>query len=154
LRNRLRQLGRVVGDQGRDRLGVGGRAEHDPVGRERVAHVAGVGQVAVVTERDGAGAAMVDERLGVRPQRRARGRVAGVADRNIARKRLQLFLVEDLRDKAHVANDRQPPVVGDGDAGGLLPAVLEREEREIGDARDVALGRADAEDAAHYAQAS
>ena len=63
----------------------------------------------------------------------------------------QLLLVEDLRDEAHVAQHRQAAVVGDGDPGGLLAAVLEREEPEVGDARDVALGRADAEDAAHQA---
>ena len=61
----------------------------------------------------------------------------------------QLLLVEDLRDEAHVAEHGQPAAVGDGDAGRLLAAVLEREEAEVREARDVALGRADAEDAAH-----
>ena len=46
-------------------------------------------------------------------------------------------------------SDGEPPAVGDGDAGRLLPAVLEREEAEVRDARDVTLGRANAEDAAH-----
>ena len=43
------------------------------------------------------------------------------------------------------------PAVGDGDAGALLPAVLQRVEREVGQAGDVAAGRVDAEDAAHAA---
>jgi hypothetical protein len=37
------------------------------------------------------------------------------------------LLVEDLRDETHVAQDGQPPVVGDCDAGRLLAAVLQRE---------------------------
>src|SRR4029077_15557191 len=39
--------------------------------------------------------------------------------------------------------------LGDGDAGGFLASVLEREEAEVRKARDVALGCVDAEDAAH-----
>ena len=39
-----------------------------------------------------------------------------------------------------------------GDARGLLAAVLERVEREVREARDVALGRVDAEDAALVAR--
>ena len=39
--------------------------------------------------------------------------------------------------------------VADRDAGRLLAAVLQRVEREVGQPRDVAVGRVDAEDAAH-----
>ena len=102
-------------------------------------------------ERDRAPAPALDQRLRVRPVRRAGGRVARVADRGVAVQAAQLLLVEDLRDEAHVAQHRQPAVVGDGDPGRLLAAVLQREEAEEGHARDVALGRADAEDAAHQA---
>ena len=70
-------------------------------------------------------------------------------DRDVAVQTAQLLLVEDLRDEAHVAQDREPPVVRDRDAGRLLAAVLQREETEVRDARNVALRRADAEDAAH-----
>ncbi len=62
---------------------------------------------------------------------------------------LQLALVEDLGDEPHVAHGEHAPAVADGDAGTLLPAVLERVEREVGEAGDVAAGRVDAEDAAH-----
>ena len=41
------------------------------------------------------------------------------------------------------------PLVGDGDAGRLLAAVLEREQAEVRETRHVPLLRADAEDAAH-----
>ena len=74
-----------------------------------------------------------------------------MADRGVAVQAAELLLVEDLRDEAHVAQHRQPAVVGDGDPGRLLAAVLQREEAEEGHARDVALGCADAEDAAHQA---
>ena len=61
------------------------------------------------------------------------------ADRGVAVEAAELLLVEDLRDEAHVAEDRQPPAVRDGDPGRLLAAMLEREEPEVRDARDVAL---------------
>ena len=72
-----------------------------------------------------------------------------MADRDLARKRLQLLLVEDLRDEAHVADGREPPPLRDRDACGLLPAMLEREEAEVREPRDVPLLRADAEHATH-----
>ena len=129
----------VVRDQRRDQLGVGGRAERDALGRELLAQLRRVDEVAVVPERDRAPAAVLDQRLRVRPVRRAGRRVARVADRGVAVQAAQLLLVEDLRDEAHVAQHRQPAVVGDGDPGRLLAAVLQREEAEVGDARDVAL---------------
>ena len=61
-----------------------------------------------MAERDGAHAAVVDERLRVRPVNAAGRRVARVADRDLAGERLQLLLVEDLGDEAHVAEHRQP----------------------------------------------
>ena len=70
-------------------------------------------------------------------------------DRRAPGQGLQLALVEDLGDEAHVAHGEHAPAVADGDAGALLPAVLERVEREVGEAGDVAAGRVDAEDAAH-----
>jgi hypothetical protein len=74
-----------------------------------------------------------------------------VADGRIAAQAVELLLVEDLRDEAHVAEHGQPALVGDGDSGRFLAAVLEREEPEEGDARDVALRGADAEHSAHQA---
>ncbi len=76
-----------------------------------------------------------------------------MADRGAARKRLQLALVEDLGDEAHVAHREHAAAVGDGDARALLAAVLQRVEREIGEAGDIATGRVDAEDAAHQTAA-
>ena len=154
LRDRFRDRGGVVRDQRRDHLGVGGGAERDPVGGEPGPQVGRVGQVAVVPDRDGAGAAVMHERLRVRPGVRAGRRVAGVPDRDVARERLQLLLVEHLGDEAHVAEHRQPAAVGDRDPRRLLAPVLEREEAEVREPRHVALGRADAEDAAHQPCAS
>ena len=86
---------------------------------------AGVREVAVVPERDGARAPMVHERLRVRPVHAAGGRVPRVPDRDLAGQRLQLLLVEDLGHEAHVAQRGQPPGLGDGDARRLLAAVLQ-----------------------------
>ena len=68
---------------------------------------------------------------------------------SLAAQAAQLLLVEDLGDEAEVAQDGEAALVGDRDPRRLLAAVLEREEPEVGEAGDVALGRVDAEDAAH-----
>ena len=114
-----------------------------------VAQLVGVDQVAVVPERDGARVAVVEQRLRVRPRVRAGGRVARVADRELAVQAGQVLLVEHLRDEAEVAQRREAAVLGDGDPGRLLAAVLERVQAEVGEPRDVAAGGVDAEDAAH-----
>ena len=113
-----------------------------------------------MSERDRSRGAVVDDRLGVRPVRAAGRRVARVADRDLARQRRELLLVEDLRDETHLAEHGDPPPSETAMPGGLLAAVLEREEPEVRETRDVALARVDAEDAAHqrlapsYARAS
>ena len=153
--DRLGKRGRVARDQRCDHLGVRGRAEPDPVRDELVAQGAGVRQVAVVAERDRARPPVVDERLRVRPVHAPGRRVARVTDRDLTRESLELLLVEDLGDEPHVAQHRQAPRLRDGDARRLLPAMLQREQREVRQPRHVAVGRADAEDAAHvYASRS
>ena len=72
-----------------------------------------------------------------------------MADRDLAAQTVQLLLVEHLRDETEVAQRRQAPLLGDGDAGRLLAAVLQREEAEVREPRDVAVGGVNAEDAAH-----
>ena len=148
-RDGLLQRSGVAGDESGDDLRVGPGAEPNVVLEELGPQLLDVHEVAVVPERDGSRSSVVDQRLRVRPPVRARRRVPRVPDGELARKGLELLLVEDLRHEAHVADDRQPSVVGDSDPGRLLTAMLEREEPEVREARDVALLRADPEDAAH-----
>ena len=71
-----------------------------------------------------------------------------MADREVALQRLQRRLVEDLRDQSHVLVDEDLAAVADRDAGGLLAAVLQGVEPEVGQLGDVLAGGPDAEDAA------
>ena len=107
VRDRLVQRRRIVRDQRSDHLGVGGGRQPDAVLPELLAQLGSVDEIPVVPERDRAGAAVVDERLGVRPVARPGGRVAGVADRDLAVQTAQLFLAEDLRNEADVAEHGQ-----------------------------------------------
>ncbi len=100
-------------------------------------------------ERDGAHAAVLKKRLRVRPGRRAGGRVAVVADRDLAVQAVELLLVEHLRDEPEVAQGGEAATLRDRDPRRLLAAVLEREEAEVREPRDVVSGCVDAEDAAH-----
>ena len=90
-----------------------------------------------MTEGDRARAAVLHERLCVPPLRGAGGRIARVADGELAAQAAQLLFVEDLRDESHVPQRRQAAAVRDGDSGRLLTAVLQREQAEVGQACDV-----------------
>ena len=93
-------------------------------------------------------AVRAERRLRVLPGGAAGRRVPGVPDRDGALQRLQRALVEDLRDQAHVLVDEDLVAVADRDAGGLLPAMLQRVEAEVGELRDLLAGGPDPEDAA------
>ena len=110
--------------------------------------LAGVDQVAVVPEGDPTVAGVPKGRLGVLPVARAGGGVAGVADGEVAVEGGQVALVEDLGDQAHVLVDHDAVAVADRDPGGLLAAVLQGVEPEVGELGDLFAGRPDAEDAA------
>jgi hypothetical protein len=141
-----------VGRQQRgDDLRVRGRPELDALLAQLGVELDRVDQVAVVRQRDVARVGAVD-RLGVLPRRRARRRVAHVADRHVAGERLELRLVEHLRHEAEVAHGHDVAALGAGDARGLLAAVLERVEREVGEPGDFAFRRVDAEYAAFVAR--
>ncbi len=90
-----------------------------------------VHEIPVVAECDRPCAPVMDVWLRVRPLVRTGGRVARVTDRNLAGQRLQLLLVEDVRDEPHLAQDRETTLVGHRDPGRLLAAVLEREQPEV-----------------------
>jgi hypothetical protein len=72
-----------------------------------------------------------------------------VPNRNLTVQAVQLLLVEDLRHEPEVAQRREPAVLRHGDACRLLTPVLQREETEVRQTRNVAVGSVDAEDAAH-----
>ncbi len=149
VRHRLLERLVVVPDQGCDHLCVRGGRQLDALLRQLLSQRGRVDEVAVVTERDRAHPAVVEDRLRVRPVRRAGGRVARVPDGNVTVQAVQRLLVEDLGDETELAHRREAAALGDGDPRRFLPAMLEREEAEVGQARDVALGGPDAEDAAH-----
>jgi hypothetical protein len=60
----------------------------------------------------------------------------------------QARLAEDLVHEPHVLRHDDPSAVGDRDPGGLLAAVLEREQAVVGEPRDILARGEDAEDAA------
>ena len=140
----------VVGDERRDDLGVGGAVELDALADQLVA------QLVVFTRlplwpRATVAVARAHQGLRVLPGWRrwwssARGRWRAAAEP------CEHLLVEHLRDQAHVLDDRDLALVGHGDAGALLAAMLQGVEAEEGEARHVVLRREDAEDAATVAE--
>ena len=62
------------------------------------------------------------------------------------------LLVEGARDETHLLDDRDLALVGHGDAGALLPSMLQGVEAEVGKARHVVVRRKDAEHTATVAE--
>ena len=138
----VRRMGR---QQRGDDLRVRRRAERDVPAAELGVELDRVDQVAVVRERQRT-TVVTDDRLGVLPLRGAGRRVPDVTDRHVADERPELVLVEHLADEALVADRHQAaPARGGRDPRRLLAAVLQREESEIREPRDVVLRRKDAE---------
>jgi hypothetical protein len=120
-----------------DDLGVGRGEEDTPLRFELGPQQLRVDDVAVVAESDLAVGAVHDEGLGVFDLAGAGGGVARVAGGGEALQMQKVFLLEDLRDKAHVLVVVYGESVGCGDACALLAPVLERVETKKGDSSDV-----------------
>ena len=75
-------------------------------------------------------------------------RVADVTDGGEARQVRQAIGREDVVDVPHLAHVAQMVAVGRDDAGGLLAAVLQGVEAEVGEVRGLRVS-VDADDAAH-----
>jgi len=73
---------------------------------------------------------------------------AAVADGDVAAQGAEHWLVEDLRDQAHVLVDDDAPAVADRDARRLLAPVLQGVEAEVGQLGHVLIRRPGAEHAA------
>src|SRR5262249_45832316 len=88
------------------------------------------------------------ERLRIAEVRRARGRVAGVADRRLARQLLEGGAVEDVGHEPGIALDVERPAVGRDDPGRLRTAGLERVQTEVREVRSLGMA-IDAEESTH-----
>ena len=72
-----------------------------------------------------------------------------MADRDVPGEPAEDIFVEDRAEQAHLLVRPDRAAVGDGDAGGLLAAVLQCVKREVREARYVAPGREDPRYPAH-----
>ena len=138
-------VGQVPGQQLGDEVAVGAddAGQHPGLVGQRL----GVGEVAVVAERELLGGAVPVHRLGVAPRARARGAVAGVADGKVARERHEGAVVEDVGHQAHVLHHGEGVAVGHRHAGRLLAAVLQGVETQVGEVGDPLAGGEHPEDA-------
>ena len=134
-------------DQVHEHFAVRGRLEDRALLLELGAHCLGVGQVAVVADRERALGVVDGEGLRVAQGRAAGGGVAHVADGDAARELADLLGAEDVLHQAHGAVGEEALAVAGDDAGRLLPAVLQGVEAEVGDVGGLAVA-VDAEDAA------
>ncbi len=143
-----RELLRAHGDEVDDGLGVGGALEDRAARLEALAQLGVVGEVAVVGDGDRAARVVDGEGLHVLEVRAARRGVAHVADGGRAGQRREILGAEDGLDEPHGAVGEEPLAVAGDDARGLLPAVLERVQPEVGEVRRLGVP-VNPEDAAH-----
>ena len=119
-----------------DDFGVGGRLADGAGGDEILAQREGVGEVAVVGDGEAAGIDVGEQRLHVAQYRIAAGRVAIVADGDMALQALDHGGAgEVVADEAHAALGMELLAVEGDDAAGFLAAMLERVQAERGDGR-------------------
>ncbi len=124
-----------------------------PDGDEVAPERQGVGQVAVVGQREAAGVEIGEQRLHVAQDGVAGGGVAHVAERDVALEAADhVGLVEVVADETEPALGMEVLAVVGDDAGGLLAAVLQGVQAERGQGRGGVVAE-DAEHAALFAQA-
>src|SRR5699024_3072181 len=93
---------------------------------------AGVGEVAVVAQGQRARGGGAESGLSVLPGAGAGGGVAGVPQGDVPGQGAERDVVEDLGDQPHVLVDEDLLPVAGGDPGGLLAAVLQSVQPEVG----------------------
>ena len=112
-----------------------------------------IGNVAVMRDREAAGGEIGIERLDVPERGLAGGRIADMAARDAAGERANhLVAVEIAGNVPHRAVRMEMRAVEAGDAGGLLPAVLQRMQPERDQRGGAALTAGNTENAALLVQ--
>ena len=102
---------------------------------EPAAPFGGVGQIAIVAERDFALVAVNDNGLRVEQRFVAGGGIARVADRQVARKLREHAGLKNFFHFAHGAMQMQIDSVAGDNAGGFLPAMLQSIKSQVGQLR-------------------
>src|SRR5262245_28726869 len=116
-----------------DDLGVAARLKDRSAADQFFPQLARVHQIAVVPDGDLSVRAIDEEGLRVLELAVARGRVARVADRDVAGQRGERLLVEGVSDLSHRARRAKLFTVSRRDARAFLAAVLQRVQAEVGE---------------------
>ena len=144
----------LLDDEVSDDLAVCGGLEDRALALQLPAEGVGVGEVSVMGQGHAALVVVHQDGLDVALVVAAGGAVADVAHSDAPLPQGGKALrAEDIPHQTHVPVGPDDPVVVDGDAGTLLPPVLEGVEGIVGKAGDVSpLRQADAEDAALFVE--
>ena len=139
-------------DEMDDNLGVAGRLEDAAAPHELAAQVIGIGQVAVVADREPAEFEIGEEGLNVADRHFAGGRIADMADPGMTHKaRDDVLVAEIIADKAQPAMGVELLAVVGDDTRRLLAAMLERVKAERREGGGVGMA-IDAKDATFVAK--
>ena len=114
-----------MSDELDDDFGVGGGLKVSSSALQLGPQRAKVYQVAVVLNGDQSLGGIDADRLRIEQSGVAGGRVARVADAQLARQLAQHVFGKDLRDQAHAFDVRKMMPIGRGNAGRFLPAMLQ-----------------------------
>jgi len=100
---------------------------------ERSADGAGIYQIAVVGDCDCALIGLHHDGLGIEESGISGGGITRVTDGENAAQRGEYLLGEDIGDQSHGAVTAEALAIGTDDAGGLLAAMLQSVQAEVGE---------------------
>src|SRR5690606_35248856 len=139
-------------DEMQDRFRVRGGGEDRPFLLQRPLHGHGIGDVAVMRHGEAAVLEFREKRLYVAQAAAARRRIARMADGAVALESVEHRLLrKGVADQPDMAFDMELAAVEGNDAGGFLPAMLQRMQAERDDGRGIGPAE-NAEDAAFVAE--
>ena len=130
---------RRAGEEVKDHLGVRIGLEDGAVALHLPPECLRVGEVAVVSDGDGAAGGGRRDGLGISQIGTPRRRVADVADGAVPGQAAQALGAEHIGDPSHPLLDMEAHAVGSCDPRGFLPPVLEGIETQIGHVRGLGM---------------
>ena len=121
------------GDQVNDDLGVTIGLKDRALAFETGSNRPSIHQISVVCHSNGALVRLNEDGLGIQQSGVPRCRIPGMANGKSATQRRQNLLREDVRNRAHGFMGARGKAIRRDDAGGLLSAMLQRVQSEVGE---------------------
>jgi hypothetical protein len=126
-----------LGEQHEDNLAIHRGLKRDSLRLQFIAKLGGIGEIAVVRDRDLAALAVDRQRLGITNVGRTRGGIARMTDCHRSNQVMQHVPAKNLRDQAHAMVLVKITAIARDDAGALLAPMLQGVKPVVGQFRGI-----------------